>query len=457
MLSVALFACDPIRLSPVPSSTATVYGNGGSAVVKDGYIYFANAYIDMGTLGINDNKYDKGSAQTLYAIYRAKLDNAGKVKLDDDGVPTGVEIVTYNVGGYAYSGLYICGDYLYYSTPYARSNDSGETITGLVRFERVKLDGTGRETIYAVTNYDSTCDYDILYVNKIVYIVYTDTDKNLNIVKCKGGNVNKYLNIASDVESFRLYEQQNVVNEETLPDAYNYVYYVTESNGRHSLCRKVLDCSAEAQVLQSTSAEIKLISVKNSRVYYVMDSKIYSTAFPSTGAIDKCYSTSSVSESTSNTIVDYVVLDDNNRDLGILGVYYDGSTYAMFVFNSTAENLNVTSSSKITLLATMDGDVYYQIADDNALYKRSLSFPSSHPELSEAVVVAPNFSTYGDNDKAKLDYDIYRFYVYASHETSTNKYLTMYMISNPYLDGDGEVVGQYIGKVDANDVAVSEE
>ena len=155
VVSLVLLACDPIRLNGVPKASATVYGNGGSAVVKDNYVYFANSYIDYDDLGINDNKYEASSGQVIHAIYRTTLNEFGKLNLDDDDKPQNVELVTYCIGGYAYSGLYICGDYLYYSTPYSSANNDGGVNKGNVRFERVKLDGTGREVIHNCTTYSS--------------------------------------------------------------------------------------------------------------------------------------------------------------------------------------------------------------------------------------------------------------------------------------------------------------
>jgi hypothetical protein len=452
MLSVVLFACDPIRLSPVPSQNATVYGNGGSAVVKDNYLYFANAYIDMSTIGINDNKYDAGSNQIDYAIYRTKLGEYGRLKLDEDGKPQNVELVTYNVGGYAYSGLYICGEYLYYSTPYTVANSDGSKTTGLVRIERVKLDGTGREVVYSVSNFDSNSDYDIFYVDGVTYIVILDSSKNLSIVKCMGKNINKFLNVASNVTGFKLYEQQNISQSESLADAYKYIYYTTNSGSTYSLYRKPFDLSEDATRIDTSSSEIKLISVKNQRVYYIFESKIYSTAFADGGFVRKLYSSVQTSESTSFTITQYLVLDDRNGlDTGVIGVYYDGTNYSFYVYNSNGTSLSISHNVAITLLFVQNEEVYYQKSGDEALYKISLSFPSLIPTASAETEVVSQFSMVGDDAKSRLDFDEDRIYVYATHNSSDLKYLTMYMRVNPYLDDDGNAVGHYIGTLSAAD------
>ena len=453
IFAAVLFACDPIKLGEVPPYNATVYGNGGSAVVKGDYIYFANAYIDMTTLTNNDNKYDQNSAQTLYAIYRAKLDNSGKVLRDEDGKPKQVEIVTFNVGGYAYSGLYICGEYLYYTTPYTQRDSSGSLTTGLIRFARVKLDGTGKDlNIHSVTNYDSNSDYDIVYIDGSTYICILDADKHLSVIECRGGNTLKHLNIASDVTGIKLFAQDDIAYNQSTNDAYKYVYYTIKDSTTsiYKLCRRDLKTDGEVEILDSSTEEITVNCVKNNRVYYVKAGKLTSQGFGSADVV-KTYSTISVgtgSSATQNTITNYVVLDDDNQ--GVVGVYYDGETYSLksFRHNELPVDLNIQSTSAITILATIDSDIYYQISGDNALYRTSMSFPSFVPTASEATVVAPNFVLSGDSSKSQFDFDHYRLFVYEANNSSTDKYLTMYMsIGNPYSDESGTTVGQYIGKV----------
>ena len=443
IFAAILFACDPIKLRDVPAYNATVYGNGGSAVVKGDYIFFANAYIDMSTLTNNDNKYDAGSKQTLYAIYRAKL---------DEGEPKHVEMLTFNVGGYAYSGLYICGEYLYYTTPYTQQDAGGQAKTGLMRFERVRLDGTGREVVHSVATYDSNSDYDIVYIDGSTYICFVDSAKKLSVIECRGGNTLKHINVASDVTGMKLYEQNDIAYNEATADAYKYVYYTTkDSSNIYRLCRRTLKGAEESDILDSSTDEITLVTVKNNRVYYVKGGILTSKGF-GLADLTKTYSSISVntaSSATQNTITNYIVLDDDSE--GIVGVYYDGATYSLKAFknsNTSAVDLGIQSSSAITILATIDSDIYYQISGDNALYKTSLSFPNFVPTASEPVTVAPNFVMSGDNAKSKLDFDHYRFYVYESNNSSTEKYLTMYMVSGaPYLDESDNIVGQHIGKL----------
>lgn len=459
MVSVALFACNPIKLNTVPSASATIYGNGGSAVVKGDYIYFANAYVDYNNLGINDNRYDEKSQQVIYGIYRVSVNEYGKVELDENDKPKNVEIVTYNIGGYAYSGLYICGDYLYYSTPYTTAEEDGSVTHGRVRFERVKLDGTNREIVYSCANYDEDSDYDIVYIDGTTYITIKDGSNALIVVKCRGNNIYKYT-INSSVTSFAVYNQRDIVYGETLSDMYNYAYYtVKDSNDKYNMYRKKLDnLGSEELILNLQSDEIKLVSVQNERVYYTLDSKLFSVSYTHDNFVTKRYASISIEEggSSSSTITSYQILEDRNMDLGIVAVYYDGSNYSLKLFNNSIKDLGISFSSSITLLGSQDGELYYQVSGDDSLYATSLSFNAVGVDVEvtaqEPREICPSFSMSGDNAKSKFDFDKDRIFVYSQVDGETNnKYLTMYMINNQYRDEDDNVIGHYVGVLSGED------
>lgn len=460
MVSIVLFACNPIKLSPLPNREATVYGNGGSAVVKDNYIYFANSYVDFSTIGINDNRYDAKSPQVIYGIYRAPLNKFGRVNVTD-GRPEKVELVSYNIGGYAYSGLYICGDYLYYSTPYSTVDESGTVTSGRVRFERVRLDGTERTIVYSCANYSSDCAYDIVYVGDTTYICIKNGDGSLVVVKCRGNNIYRYT-ISDSITSFAVFEQRDIKYGETLSDFYTYVYYSTkDSNDKYNLYRKKLDNSGDEElILGLQSSEISVVSVKNEKVYYTLDSRLYG-AYAYGNFISKRYSSVPAKNggSDASSITSYLVLDDNNVEVGILGVYYDGSSYSMKVFSNAVSDLDISSSSAITLLGTLDGEVYYQVSGDQNLYVINLTYRIQGSNVSVTASsprsIISSFQTSGDHAKSKFDFDKDRVFTYAQvDDVSTGKYLTMYMINNPYRDEEDNIKGQYVGVLSSADDAL---
>lgn len=445
VFAFTLLGCDAIHLQGGPAVTDTVYGNGGSAVIKGDYLYFANAFVDYSGLGINDNKYDKNSKQKLYGIFRTKLDSDGKVELDANGNPKGAEMLSFCVGGYAYSGLYIMGDYLYYSTPYSQALRSGGKEAGRVRFERIKLDGTKREELYSADYFTSECTYDIVQVDGVVYIVVFDKPNSKIIVKRCSGN-NPVYTVASNVKSMAVVSPTTVKNGQTVEDINKYIYYTTQDGNNNYQLKKIAFArdSASEVVYQGTDSEILVKAVKNNRVYFLEDGKMSSWNSNNTR---KYYSqtvkfSTTTDTDTTDTIINYAILDDTNGglDRGIVGVYYFGSTYSMAIYNGEVTDLGVSGNNKITVVASQINDIYYQVANDTKLYK--LDFTTSETET-----VASNFDITATGKKM-LDLDSKHIFVYEKlDDEGTVYYLKMYMTAplNAYLDDEENLVGQYIG------------
>ena len=462
VFSIVLFACNSIQLTGGPSSRDTVYGNGGSAVVKGNYLYFANAFIDYNSLGINDNTYEENSPYTIYGIYRTRLNSWGGVDVNEEtGIPSNVELLTYNIGGFAYSGLYIFGDYLYYATPYSTVNSSNETTYGHVRFERVRLDGTEHSILYSASDYTNEASYSIACVDNVVYISILNADGDLTVVSVSGGNT-RVNNFSSDVTSYAIVEQRDVVYNSNMSDINKYIYYTKQNSDTqlYYMYRKALNNnSAEEIVYGPVSSELLLVNVKNDKVYFTKGAKISSLSLVGNEFIEKTYTEIAVSESDAGTIVDYVILDGShgsNMDRGILAVYYDGTNYTFVVYNGNNVQQEIpildSNTNEITLYAAQGNEFYYQIAEDDALYKCELSFSISGgidgvSDHSEPVIIATTF-TADVNDITMFDYDEERIFVYNTISDGSLNYLTMFMTNEnvSYIGEEGAIVGQFIGK-----------
>ena len=466
VFSIMLFACNAITLSGGPDANDTIYGNGGSAVVKGEYIYFANAFIDYNSLGINDNKYDDKSPQKIYGIYRAKLNNVGGVDLNEDGNREGAELLTYNVGGFAYSNIYIFGDYLYYATPYSQPVSSGSETKGLVRIDRVKLNGTGHEELYKISSYGADASFDLVEIDGSVYIVALDTNDKLVTVKVQGGNKQETINLDA-ITSFKVYEQNNIIIGNSINDFNKYVYYtkrLTTSAGQEGdyvLCRRALSGGSESQLYRSAD-EILVNCVKDGRVYFTVGGVLKSFDKTNINSQNpKVYTDLPVVSGDSGAYLsDYLVIDGSvggNLDRGIVGVFYDGANYSLNYYNGSELkplNLDIEDSTKsITLLATQGNEFYYQIADDTSLYKCVLNFDISTVTNSYTItdasssVIAQEFSS-DVNGNDMLDFDQDRIYVYYQGTGDGKPYLNMYMINTnyAYLDEEtGNYICRYIG------------
>ena len=459
VFSVLLFACNSINLVGGPLSSDPIYGNGGSAVVKGDYLYFANAFVDYNSISNNDNKYDEDSAQKIYGIYRTKLNQVGGVDLNDEGTREGVELLTYNVGGFAYAGLYIFGDYLYYATPYTVATNTGDLTYGLVRIDRVRLNGTEHEEIYNISNYSAEASYDLVGVDNVVYIASRDADNKLIVVSVNGGNKREVINI-DGATSFSVFEQNNIIDGDTVQEINKYVYYTRQDSetSTYFLCRRPL-AGGDERVLYRSSSELLVENVKNDRVYFTEDGVLKSFGQEDLLTYTPTIYTNITIASSASSITDYLILDKSlgsaGIDRGILGVYFDGTNYAVTYYNGgVIREIEILEdpTKEVTLIASQGNEFYYQVADDTSLYKCTLSFAIDGNKYtisscSEPVVIATDFS-YTVNSTEMIDFDKDRIFVYLQEEGDALNYLHMYMIDEKvsYVDEtEGNIISRYIG------------
>ena len=457
VFALAAFGCGGISLKGGPSVDDTVYGNGGTSVVKGDYLYFANAYCDYNNLGHNDNKYDeKGELQKKYGIYRTKLNENGVVSVNSDGVPTGAELLVPQVGGHAVSGLYICGNYLYYVTPFTQETNSGEPNKGRLRFERVKLNGSDHEIITGDDGeFNSECSYSIVYIEGVTYITILQ-DETLTVYKSKSnGDVTNY-QIASSVDEMVAAEQQKIVYNQTESEVNKYVYYTKVNNNIYSLYKKSLNGGEETPLITSSEDVIELVTVKNNRVYFKVNSVLKSSTFIGEENIHTYTNQQIVKDATSG-IVDFAILDDTYgyaQNNGIAVVAFDGSKYNVYkVVSPTQSSLVYTSTTQVDILFATGNEIYFQFKSDDDTKLYSLNILNG----TEQVVINSLNSNIGSDDKVVMnfDYDEDRLFYFATAENSNGnlQYLHMALLNeNIFEDSEGNSVGQYVGVLHSSDV-----
>ncbi len=158
--SFALFpACSGGYKGVTMDSSASVQSNGGFLVETADYVYFINGK----AANTDENNYGsvlKGSVQRLK---RSDVDS-GYYGNSETVVPSVIYAGSYN------AGLYIYGDYIYYTTPSNQRDIDGNVLNTNLDFKRTKLDGTGTELLWQCT--DNTVDYRYVEVGDVVYILY---------------------------------------------------------------------------------------------------------------------------------------------------------------------------------------------------------------------------------------------------------------------------------------------
>lgn len=473
------FACSPLELSGGPNIEDTVYGNGGTSVVKGNYLYFTNAYKNYNDIEVGENDYDDDDTKS-FAIYRTRLNSSGAVDVDENGNPSGAELLVPLICGYEKSGLYICGDYLYYTTPYSVkfSGGNGETKTGYLRFEKVKLNGKDR-TVLSEGEYTKDCEYNINYINNTTYITIfgkknpssTDTSSSENknadihVIKSSGGNHKQY-EITTSASSYATYLQEDVYYGKNIEEVNKYVYYTKNEDSKYSLYRTSLDGGNRETLINRSLTEIKLVAVKNNRVYYKQDNVLYSSSSFATQD-KKTYTTAPIADDATTGITDFVILDDSIGsgavDRGILVVTHNNNLYEVSVRNGVQGSQKKDSFVKlykgekqIDLVFTKGSQVFYTIKDDESKILHAFDFTGNDNENKHYNVLY-NFSTSIDDDSSVsiFDYDFDRIFFFAKVENSNKNlnYLQVALLENNiYKNSDNNSVANYIGVLDASDV-----
>lgn len=210
-----------------------VVSNGGFAVEKGEYIYFING----AETSTATNTYGKVVKGAIMRISKTDLINHNYSNVD-----TVVPQIAYSG---SYSGIYIYGDYIYYSTPSTEKNGEGEVLNSNLAFNRTKLDGTGTGKTSLMQYSSNTIDYRYVQVDGTVYIMYVATSEdlygtsytNLHSYNVSTGtdtvlayNVDTVVFDDSNVENPRVYYTMNVTDYATdtsYSSYYNQIYTVT--------------------------------------------------------------------------------------------------------------------------------------------------------------------------------------------------------------------------------------
>ena len=370
---VFLTSCGGINLEQMPAIDATVYGNGGTSVVKGDYVYFVNSYTSYSNLEKNDN--NNGEVK-VGAIYRTKLKD-GKVEYNNDVVQN-YEMVVSKVVGYEYTNLYIFDDYIYYPTPNMEYSKDGTLNTKAIDFCRTKLDGSRTDILYTAKNYDDTCSYEFYKIGNSVYLVVFEVDKLVKVEisnHVKGAEILVENITGAIMPKISTYTHSNDVQ---VTGTQGYVYYtrdfsIEEDNAydTSNITGNVLGrvSIADGKRTERKSADIKygLQIVSNDYIFVTKGVDIYAihSSFPTTeNELGKQDIRISHSVGESLSISNFYTLKNGT---GYIYSLNDKTYYCSNILNGKTYEI---ASKALTILGDSDNYVYY--TENSAIYRISL-------------------------------------------------------------------------------------
>lgn len=219
-------------VADMDNSRAVAGTNGGFLTQTNDYVYFINgkaANTDSNSFG----SVVKGSVQRLKKTELAKNNYAA--------CETVVPSVIYS--GNTNAGIYVYGDYIYYTTPTTERNSDGEILNSNLDFKRTRLDGKDTTSGYIWQSTDNAVDYRYVSVGDTVYIIYALSENlygksatNIHSVNCTTGkntilayNVTSYMFDTENLENPQIFYTMNVpqfLDGSGSNYAYNQLYTV---------------------------------------------------------------------------------------------------------------------------------------------------------------------------------------------------------------------------------------
>lgn len=210
--SFALFpACSGGFKGVTMDSSANVKSNGGFLVETADYVYFINGRASS----TDENKYGSVLKGSIQRLKRSDV-NSGYYGNSETVVPSVIYSGSYN------AGIYIYGDYIYYTTPSTERDIDGNILNSNLDFKRTKLDGTHTELLWQCT--DNSVNYRYVEVGDTVYIMYVLAENlygtsatNIHSVNCDtkvntilAYNVNSYIFDTDNAETPYAYYTMSV-------------------------------------------------------------------------------------------------------------------------------------------------------------------------------------------------------------------------------------------------------
>ena len=405
VFGMGLVACGDKK---VDYSTTGVRGNDGLCVQKGDYIYFVNGYQSA------DNVEDRDNGEILGSLMMAKVTNAGI----QDSV-----LICDSLCGFESTGLYVFGDYIYFTTPcldnvYDDELDEEVLANDRVDFKRVKIGESKTEMLHrsSVNNENLTFNY---YTDgKSLYLVAYEKGNSLDNDKA---DVLYRVNVEGGKKDIISTNVNSVVFGET--DDIFYTSSKTENDDTSYNLIKYNPLTGKSGNCVTKDSEITVKDVKQDYAYYTVANEFV------TSNVD-LYRLN-VSTNTNDFICDATSFKDS--------VYFTDDCYVIAVSDKLIEAYIGTSNiptkiaeeeSSVKVIGLVDGSIIYYDGSNNI---KKVSY-YIHGEIETLATVE------GIAD-SQIDFD--NGYMYFYKTVNSNKYLHRLKIVNNNNE-EVEMLGIYL-------------
>ncbi len=438
---LGLAACKKnVVLFPMPAGE--VEGNGGLVVKKGDYLYFVNGHQTAST------SLSRNASYTLGALMVTKLDENGNPVLNEDELldDSYYWIISSKLCGFQATGLYIFGEYLYFTSPSEEDDVHGSWAVDRVNFNRIKLNSNSDvETLYTTEVNNSNLQYnfysDGTNVNLLIYEKGTNLDHgeiSNRLLRVNLANKASVQTVATDVSSI-------VLTGVGQDDLGKHIFYVVNKDSKYQLKQYNVYTNSSTDFGSEQTKEPVLKFVGGNYVYYEMQNE---------DGNHKDFYRSNVSEADFKKLFNdsarfdnIYLLNDASRIIAIVDNAVACVDFAGNNLVSPRTILEDDDATEINVIGFQDnGNMIYYDNNNNVkvVNVAKSQQPNSTLTITTIATISDfiNNSTEGCENDVKFDLD--EHYLYFYKKVGSNNYLHRLALTNIFDDEKEEMIGVYL-------------
>ncbi len=439
-----LTACGGSKdLFTMPSGEVT--GNGGLVVQKGEYLYFVNGYKTAdSTTSANGNM--------VGALMVAKLDGNGNVVRNEDDLLNDAYYWTMSnkLCGFQATGLYIFGEYLYFTCQCEAQDSKLTWASDRVEFYRVKLNNSGSvEKVYTTEVNNQNTVYNFFETESGLYLLVYEKGTNLDHGEISNRLVRVNLNgKVSSVEVGRDVSSA-VIKSESQEKPEENIFYVTNtkkannSGSEYQIWKYNINNNTKTSFSEKQDEEMTLKFVGSNFVYFEMADELDSS-------MKDLYRSSVTSSSTRlfcSNIGNYdsVYFLNDTRIIGIDGnaiefcdyEQTDNPTPQTLFEDEDATAINVIGFINHKSLVYYDNNNNIKILDDVSKF-------AEKPIMTTIAKIDNWDSSAYSTTNGEVKFDLDNNFVYFYEKVGANYYLHRLSLNNITENEKEEMIGVYL-------------
>lgn len=439
LIAIATIGLTACGSNPKPSVNTSIksVGNGGISVISNGYVYFVNGYssYESYTKSNLSNKFEVGG------LYRAKLNEYGKVTYDDKGNIENLTRISGDLAGFESTSLYVFGDHIFYTKPTTNVDKQGELQTSKIDFCKMNLDGSNSTIIYSSKNEAKDIDFEYYYADGGIYLLVNEKG-TLTRINC-WGKFNKEV-VDEDVKSVVLHKVEDDVFES---DAYKQIFYTTINEDSKIVINNYNILSGEKYSVTTNYKTCELLDYQFNHLYY----KASENSYPSKTYVYRIDATNNalknmMHERVTQTEYTNFYFLENETD-GYIAQTSDKTYYLSYTAGGIGEAYPI-ADSKLEIMTVAEGKIYFKSSND-------IKYIDYYDFKQNPNTVATQHTLVTVTDMQTYDYDIDTNYLYVYAKKGENTYLYNIYINN-IIEGE-TIEAKHLGSYLSTDIEEEKE